>query len=125
MLTPGHNLIGLDEALSQPVLIDAWGAELVKLRLYVELSLDKATATLGVVRRTAKRDWAFARAPDGNHPPGYQALERARNAGRRPAGAQDDRLWNGEAGANRLPLATIGRSRSGMRLREQCERTSL
>ena len=90
MLTPGHNLIGLDEALSQLALIDAWGAELVKLHLYVGLSLDKATATLGVVRRTAERDWAFARAPNGNHPPGYQGLERAHDAGRRPAGAQDD-----------------------------------
>ena len=42
--------------------IDARGAELVKLRLYAGLSLDEAAAALGVVRRTAERDWAFARA---------------------------------------------------------------
>ena len=56
------DLIDLDEALGRLALIDARGAELVKLRLYAGLSLDEAAVALGVVRRTAERDWAFARA---------------------------------------------------------------
>ena len=56
------DLIDLDEALGRLAQIDARGAELVKLRLYGGLSLDDAAAALGVVRRTAERDWAFARA---------------------------------------------------------------
>jgi RNA polymerase sigma factor (TIGR02999 family) len=55
------DLIDVDDALGRLALIDARGAELVKLRLYVGLSLDEAAAALGVVRRTAERDWAFAR----------------------------------------------------------------
>ncbi|HLN06646.1 MAG TPA: ECF-type sigma factor, partial [Acidimicrobiales bacterium] len=68
------DLIDLDEALGRLASIDARGAELVKLRLYAGLSLDEAAEALGVVRRTAERDWAFARAwlfrqlvpPDGD-----------------------------------------------------------
>jgi RNA polymerase sigma factor (TIGR02999 family) len=56
------DLIDLDDALGRLALIDARGAELVKLRLYAGLSIDEAAAALGVVRRTAERDWAFARA---------------------------------------------------------------
>jgi RNA polymerase sigma factor (TIGR02999 family) len=56
------DLIDLDQALDRLALIDARGAELVKLRLYAGLSLDEAAAALGVVRRTAERDWAFVRA---------------------------------------------------------------
>ena len=36
-------------------------AELVKLRFFAGLTLDEAAETLGVVRRTADRYWAFAR----------------------------------------------------------------
>jgi RNA polymerase sigma factor (TIGR02999 family) len=68
------DLIDLDEALGRLAKIDARGAELVRLRLYAGLSLDDAAAALGVVHRTAERDWAFARAwlfrqltpPDGD-----------------------------------------------------------
>jgi RNA polymerase sigma factor (TIGR02999 family) len=56
------DLIDLDDALGRLVQIDARGAELVKLRLYGGLSLDEAASVLGIVRRTAERDWAFARA---------------------------------------------------------------
>jgi RNA polymerase sigma factor (TIGR02999 family) len=56
------DLIDLDEALGRLALIDPRSAELVKLRLYAGLSLDEAAAAIGVVRRTAERDWAFARA---------------------------------------------------------------
>jgi RNA polymerase sigma factor (TIGR02999 family) len=56
------DLIDLDDALGRFALIDARGAELVKLRLFAGLSLDESAAAMGVVRRTAERDWAFARA---------------------------------------------------------------
>jgi RNA polymerase sigma factor (TIGR02999 family) len=56
------DLIDLDEALGRLALIDTRGAELVKLRLFAGLSLDQAAEALGIVRRTAERDWAFARA---------------------------------------------------------------
>ena len=36
--------------------------DLVKLRYFVGLALDEAAAALGVARRTADRQWAFARA---------------------------------------------------------------
>ena len=60
--TTPDDLIDLDDALDRLAQIDARGAELVKLRLFAGLSLDEAAAALGVVRRTAERDWAFARA---------------------------------------------------------------
>ena len=55
-------LIDLDEALTRLTSVDARAAELVKLRLFAGLSLDEAASALGVVRRTAQRDWTFARA---------------------------------------------------------------
>ena len=59
---PPDDLIDLDEALARLAQIDARGAELVKLRLFAGLTLDEAAEALGVVRRTAERDWALARA---------------------------------------------------------------
>jgi RNA polymerase sigma factor (TIGR02999 family) len=56
------DLIDLDDALGRLAVIDPRGAELVKLRLYAGLSLDEAATAMGVVRRTAERDWSFARA---------------------------------------------------------------
>jgi RNA polymerase sigma factor (TIGR02999 family) len=55
-------LIDLDEALTRLSSVDARAANLVKLRLFAGLSLDEAATALGVVRRTAQRDWTFARA---------------------------------------------------------------
>jgi RNA polymerase sigma factor (TIGR02999 family) len=59
---PPDDLIDLDDALNRLSCVDARAAELVKLRLFAGLSLDEAASALGVVRRTAERDWAFARA---------------------------------------------------------------
>jgi RNA polymerase sigma factor (TIGR02999 family) len=59
---PPDDLIDLDEALSHLSDVDPRAALLVKLRLFAGLSLDEAASSLGVVRRTAERDWAFARA---------------------------------------------------------------
>ena len=41
---------------------DPRAAALVKLRVFAGLTQEAAAAALGVVRRTADRDWAFARA---------------------------------------------------------------
>jgi RNA polymerase sigma factor (TIGR02999 family) len=56
------DLIDLDLALARLSDVDARAAEVVKLRLFAGLSLDEAASALGVVRRTAERDWSFARA---------------------------------------------------------------
>ena len=55
-------LIDLDDALTRLSSVDARAANLVKLRLFAGLSIDEAATALGVVRRTAQRDWTFARA---------------------------------------------------------------
>jgi RNA polymerase sigma factor (TIGR02999 family) len=56
------NLLDLDAALSRLEQQDPRAASLVKLRVFAGLTQDEAAKTLGVVRRTADRDWAFARA---------------------------------------------------------------
>jgi RNA polymerase sigma factor (TIGR02999 family) len=56
------DLLDFDEALNALEQMDPRGAQLVKLRAYAGLTLDEAAAALGVVARTAQRDWAFARA---------------------------------------------------------------
>ncbi len=59
---PPDDLIDLDDAITRLAAVDARAAELVKLRVFAGLSLDEAASALGVVRRTAERDWSFARA---------------------------------------------------------------
>jgi RNA polymerase sigma factor (TIGR02999 family) len=59
---PPDELLVLNEALDQLAKEDPACAELVKLRFFAGLTLDEAARTLGVVRRTADRYWAFARA---------------------------------------------------------------
>ena len=58
---PPKELLILNEALDQLAQEDPVCAELVKLRFFAGLTLDEAARTLGVVRRTADRYWAFAR----------------------------------------------------------------
>ncbi len=58
---PG-DLLDLDEALTRLGQVDADAAALVKLRLFAGLGLGEAAASLGIPRRSADRDWAFARA---------------------------------------------------------------
>ena len=60
--TPADDLIDLDVALTRLAEIDAQAAELVKLRLFAGLTLGEAASALGLARRTADRNWAFARA---------------------------------------------------------------
>jgi len=58
---PLEILLDLSDALDKLAIEDPACAELVKLRFFAGLSLDDAARTLGVVRRTADRYWAFAR----------------------------------------------------------------
>jgi RNA polymerase sigma factor (TIGR02999 family) len=58
---PPDELLILNEALDKLAQEDPDCAELVKLRFFAGLTLDEAARTLGVVRRTADRYWAFAR----------------------------------------------------------------
>src|SRR4051794_22482562 len=58
---PPDELLLLNDALDKLAQEDSDCAELVKLRFFAGLTLDEAARTLGVVRRTADRYWAFAR----------------------------------------------------------------
>lgn len=57
-----EDLLVIDEALEQLERENKRCAELVKLRFFAGMTLEEAATTLGVARRTADRDWAFARA---------------------------------------------------------------
>ena len=72
---PGEDLLTLDEALTALAREDPGAAELVKLRAFAGLTLAQAAEALGIGRRTADRDWAYARAwlchaLAGTDPPG-------------------------------------------------------
>ena len=41
--------------------LDAQASALVKLRLFAGLTIEQASSALGISRRTAERDWTFAR----------------------------------------------------------------
>lgn len=58
---PPDELLDLNDALDRLAQEDPACAELVKLRFFAGLTLDEAAETLGIVRRTADRYWAFAR----------------------------------------------------------------
>ena len=55
-------LLLVSEALDNLAKKDPKAAEIVKLRFFGGLTLDKAGQVMGVTERTAKRYWAFARA---------------------------------------------------------------
>ncbi len=59
---PPDELIDLDDALTRLATVDGNAAELVKLRIFAGLTQGQAARVLGIARRTADRDWAFARA---------------------------------------------------------------
>ena len=59
---PADDLLDLDDALDRLAAAYPPCAELVKLRFFAGLTLDEAAAALGLTRRTADRQWAFARA---------------------------------------------------------------
>ena len=55
-------LLLVNEALDALAAHDARKAELVKQRYFAGLTLEEAADVLGISHRTAKRDWAYARA---------------------------------------------------------------
>jgi RNA polymerase sigma factor (TIGR02999 family) len=59
---PPDDLIDLDEALTRLSSVDDQAAALVNLHVFAGLTLAQAARALGIARRTADRDWAFARA---------------------------------------------------------------
>jgi RNA polymerase sigma factor (TIGR02999 family) len=58
---PPDDLLDLDEAISRLAGIDPEAARLVKLRLFAGLTIKQASSAMGISRRTAERDWTFAR----------------------------------------------------------------
>jgi RNA polymerase sigma factor (TIGR02999 family) len=59
---PDEQLLALSEALDRFAALEPRQAELVKLRYFVGLSIEDASAILGISEATAKRWWAYARA---------------------------------------------------------------
>ena len=57
-----HDILALDEALSEFARREPLKAELVKLRYFAGLSVEEAAASLGISAVTAKRYWAVSRA---------------------------------------------------------------
>ena len=57
-----EDLLLVNDALDAFAAHDARRAELVKLKYFVGLTLEEAADVLGISHRTAKRDWAYARA---------------------------------------------------------------
>ena len=57
-----EDLLDLDDALERLAGAYPECAELVKLRFFAGMTLEEAAAALGLPRRTADRQWAFARA---------------------------------------------------------------
>jgi RNA polymerase sigma factor (TIGR02999 family) len=57
-----ESVLLLDEAIERLAAHDARKAELVKQYYFVGLTLEEAAVVLGISDRTAKRDWAYARA---------------------------------------------------------------
>jgi RNA polymerase sigma factor (TIGR02999 family) len=55
-------LLDLDESLSKLATTDPQCTELVKLRVFAGMTLEEAAQVLGISARTAKRNWAYARA---------------------------------------------------------------
>jgi RNA polymerase sigma factor (TIGR02999 family) len=60
--TPEEDLLAVDEAIESLAAEDASCAQLVRLRFFAGLSLREAAECLGLSRRTADRQWAYARA---------------------------------------------------------------
>lgn len=59
---PTDDLLAIDDALAKLSVEDPESAQLVKLRFYVGLSVEKAAEAMGLARATAYRTWNFAKA---------------------------------------------------------------
>jgi RNA polymerase sigma factor (TIGR02999 family) len=58
----GDDLFAVDEALTRLAAVQPRAAQLVQLRFFLGQTLEEAAAHLGLHARTARRDWAYARA---------------------------------------------------------------
>jgi RNA polymerase sigma factor (sigma-70 family) len=56
------SLLDVDEALTKLAAAEPELARLVELRYFAGLTIEQAAQTMGVSARTAKRNWAYARA---------------------------------------------------------------
>jgi RNA polymerase sigma factor (TIGR02999 family) len=59
---PDEQLLAVDEALDQLASEEPQVAEVVKLRYFVGLTIERTAEVLGISVRTANRHWAYARA---------------------------------------------------------------
>ena len=59
---PSDDLIALDEALEKLANTDKASADLIKLRFFAGLTMEQAANILEIPRRSADRNWAYARA---------------------------------------------------------------
>ncbi len=59
---PFFDILAVDEALLELERHDTEAAQFVKLRFFAGLTLDETALALDISLRTAKRDWAYARA---------------------------------------------------------------
>jgi RNA polymerase sigma factor (TIGR02999 family) len=62
VISDPDTLLTVDEALEKLEREDPGSAAVARLRLFAGLSIEEASAALGVSRRTAYRDWDYARA---------------------------------------------------------------
>jgi RNA polymerase sigma factor (TIGR02999 family) len=60
--SPDSDILGVNEVVDRLTAHDPRSAELVKLHVFVGLTLERAAEILGISARVAYRDWAFARA---------------------------------------------------------------
>lgn len=60
--TEPAGILALDDAILRLESVDAQAASIVRLRFYAGLPEHAAAEALGISERTARRDWAFARA---------------------------------------------------------------
>jgi RNA polymerase sigma factor (TIGR02999 family) len=60
--SPDEHVLLVNEAMERLAEHDPAAAELVKLRFFAGFTFGQAAELLGVSERTAKRDWAYARA---------------------------------------------------------------
>jgi RNA polymerase sigma factor (sigma-70 family) len=57
----GVEILALDEALNSLSLIDPRKVRVVEMRFFGGLSIEEASAVLGISPETVKRDWRFAK----------------------------------------------------------------
>jgi len=62
LAAPADELLAVHEALDNLATKDSQAAELVKLRYFVGMTMEEASAAMGLAPRTAARLWTYAKA---------------------------------------------------------------